>query len=83
MRKYSKLLNEDFELIYKNKPNFHRLSKNETIIKENLLVEIINNLKNSNDLENLIILYFLYYSGITFSSIARILPNHLKIILLY
>lgn len=78
MRKYSRLLNEDFELEYKNKPNFPRLSRNETIIEENLLVDIINNLKNNIDLENLIIFYFLYYSGITFSSIARILPNHFK-----
>ena len=31
-----------------------------------------------NDLENLIILYFLYYSGLTFSNISIIILNNFK-----
>ena len=78
MRKYIKLINNEFTLDFKTKILFPRKLVNDTRLNESELISLINGYKMKNDLENLIIFYFLYYSGLTFSCISRIILNNFK-----
>ena len=78
MRKYSRLFNDDNNNNYKHKIPFPYKKPTNVKINQQDIENIINHLKINNDLENLIIFYFLYYSGLTFSDISRIIPFHFK-----
>lgn len=78
MRKYIKLINNEFTLDFKTKILFPRKLVKDTRLNESELISLINGYKMKNDLENLIIFYFLYYSGLTFSCISRIILNNFK-----
>lgn len=78
MKKYVNLLNEEKNLNYKKKISFHKKLKPNTVLSENELIEVTNAFKNNNDIENLIIFYLLYYSGLSYNSISRIIPNNFK-----
>ena len=78
MKKYVHLLNEDKTLNYKNKLSFHKKLKQDALLSENELIEVTNEFKNNNDIENLIIFYLLYYSGLSFNSISRIIIDNFK-----
>ena len=78
MRKYTQLLNDNMKDNYSNKLYFKKVKNNSDSLKIDFIENIIFHLKQNNDLENLIIFYFLYYSGLTFTEISRILPFHFK-----
>ena len=71
MRNFVRILNNDKNINYKKKISFQRPIKNSISLTENEQVSLVNNLKKNNDIQNLIILYFLYYSGLTFSLLSR------------
>lgn len=78
MKKYSNLINENIKDNYKKKLYFKKNINSAGLINSECIKNIIDNFKNKDDIENLIIFYFLYFSGLTFSDIARILFNHFK-----
>ena len=71
MRKFVRMLNNDKNLNYSNKLFFYKSNNNCISLSEKELCCLINYLKDNNELQNLIIFYFLYYSGLNYSSLAR------------
>ena len=78
LRRYIRILNNNEALNFKNKLSFPRKKKKENDFSDKDLIILLNYLKMKNDFENLIIFYFLYYSGITFSDISRIRLSNFK-----
>jgi len=77
MRKYIRLLNEEPNIDYKYKIDFKNKKNkaNLTPLEQILLIKF---LKEKEDLQPLLLFYFLYYLGITFSTISRIKINHFR-----
>ena len=77
MRKYIRLLNEEPNIDYKYKIDFKNKNNkaNLTPLEQILLIKF---LKEKEDLQPLLLFYFLYYLGFTFSTISRIKINHFR-----
>ena len=75
MRKYIRLLNDEPDLDYKEKIKFsnnndcHDLSFRQQVV-------MIKYLKEKYDIQIILIYYFLYYLGFTYSSCSRLLISH-------
>ena len=71
MRRFSRILNNDPNLDYQESLCFHKSKNNSYILTEEELNSIVNYLKNKDELECLILFYFLYFSGLNFYYLAR------------
>ena len=71
MRRFSRMLNNDSNLDYQESLCFHKSKNNSLILTEEELNSIVNYLKNKDELECLILFYFLYFSGLNFYYLAR------------
>lgn len=71
MRKFTRILNNKPDLNYEQKLNFHKSHNNSLILNDNELNSIVNYLKDNDELEALILFYFLYFSGLNFYSLSR------------
>ena len=72
IRKYVRILNNQPKLDFKFKISFSNREKKQSLLTELELASLINNIKINYEIQILIIFYFLYYSGLTFSLVARI-----------
>ena len=71
MRRFSRMLNNDSNLDYQESLCFHKSKNNSLVLTEEELNSIVNYLKNKDELECLILFYFLYFSGLNFYYLAR------------
>ena len=78
IRKYVRLLNNNFTQNFDFKITFKKNNKENTVLTYYELEYITSSFKKKNDIENLTIFYFLYYSGLNFTSISRILLRNFK-----
>ena len=78
MRKYVRLINNDFIQDFESKISFKKKKDKYTVLSNDELISITNCFKKRNDIQNLTIFYFLYYSGLNFSTISRILLRNFK-----
>ena len=78
MRKYVRLINNNFIQDFESKISFKKKKDKYTVLSNDELISITNCFKKRNDIQNLTIFYFLYYSGLNFSTISRILLRNFK-----
>ena len=76
-RKFTRLLNGEPKLNYKEKIKFSpKTKRNDLSLEEQSL--IIKFFKEKNDIQSMLIFYFLYYLDLTYTSISRCTLKHFK-----
>ena len=76
MRKIIREMNNEQKLDYIEIIKFKKNINNTSNLSFRQQVAILKFLKENNDIQNFIMFYFLYYLGLNFSSISRILITH-------
>ena len=76
MRKYIRIINKDIQIDYINKISYKRYSKNYCFLTGSEILKYLSNLKENDKTEIILIFYFLYFSGLNFTTISRIRKTH-------
>lgn len=76
MRKYTRIIHKDIKINYTNKISDKKNNKNFCFLTDSEILKYISNLKENDKTEIILIFYFLYFSGLNFTSISRIRITH-------
>lgn len=78
IRRFVRIINNEPKLDFSKKIQRPKVSKNSDMFSKMELLMLLGNLNKSNDIESMVLFYLLYFLGLNFSFVSRILLKDFK-----